>query len=104
MRPSTLLLCLSATLGLASPVSDVDSIEHTLQKRTCFATGEKLDGQRKQAYEMARTACRGPLKGTYNKREVRVKCYNLANNKHIKLSLGLTGHNAGSSRNIGEAE
>jgi hypothetical protein len=106
MKPSNYLLFAVSYLGLASAASiaNPDANLDPIEKRGCFQTGEKYGEQKDEALKAARSACSGPLRGTYNKRETRVKCYNIGNNKHVKLTVGLTGKNAPSSRNIGSDE
>lgn len=106
MKPSTYLLFAVNYLGLASAASiaNPDGSLHPIEKRACFQTGATYGGNKDDALKAARTACNSALKGTYNKRETRVKCYNIGNDKHVKLTVGLTGHNAGSQRNIGSDE
>jgi hypothetical protein len=73
-----------------------------VEKRACFKSGANFSSDQNDALKAARTACGGPLtKGKYQKRETRVKCYNIAKNKHVKLTVGLTGSNAPSERKIG---
>ncbi|KAK3187360.1 hypothetical protein K4F52_003992 [Lecanicillium sp. MT-2017a] len=108
MKPSTLLLVAinTFTLTSAAPSVDpsVDDVPHAMEKRRCFQSGANFGSDQNAALKAARSACNGPLKGKYNKRETRVRCYNLSNRKHVKLTVGLTGHNAGSTRTIGSDE
>ncbi|KAK7178059.1 hypothetical protein PSPO01_15890 [Paraphaeosphaeria sporulosa] len=106
MKPSTFLLFAVNYLGLASAASiaNPDDSVHAMEKRACFSSGANFGNDQNAALNAARTACNGYLKGKYNKRETRVKCYNLSSNKHVKLTVGLTGPNAGSTRKIGSDE
>ncbi|VUC21232.1 unnamed protein product [Clonostachys rosea] len=106
MKASTLVLVAIHYLGLASAASiaSPDGIVENLEIRKCFATGEKYGIEKGEAFAAARQACNGPLKGTYSKRETRVRCYNIGRNKQVKLTVGLTGKNAGSTRTIGSDE
>jgi hypothetical protein len=106
MKPSTYLLFAVNYLGLASAASipNPDNSLHAIEKRGCFSTGIKYGGDKKNAIEAAKKACNGPLKGKYRKRETRVECYNISSNKHVVLTIGLTGRDAGADRNIGYQE
>ncbi|RYO77859.1 hypothetical protein DL766_004894 [Monosporascus sp. MC13-8B] len=106
MKPSTLLLFAVNYLGLASAASiaNPDDSLHAMEKRACFKTGANFGNDQNAALNAARTACNGPLNGKYNKRETRVRCYNLSQSKHVMLTVGLTGRNAGSTRTIGSDE
>ncbi|KAH8723849.1 hypothetical protein GQ44DRAFT_750667 [Phaeosphaeriaceae sp. PMI808] len=106
MKPSTLLLFAVNYLGLASTASiaNPDDSLHTIEKRDCFSSGANFGSDQNAALDAAQSACNGPLKGKYDKRETRVRCYNLSSNKHVKLTVGLTGPDAGSTRTIGSNE
>jgi hypothetical protein len=107
MKPATLLFFAANSLGLASAASigsPNDGVLGAVEKRGCFSTGANFGDDRDRALSAARTACQGPLKGNYSKREARVRCYTISSagsGKHVKLTVGLTGPNAPSSRVIG---
>ncbi|CAI6091337.1 unnamed protein product [Clonostachys chloroleuca] len=103
MRLSTLLVAVNY-LGLASAASianPADSL-YTLNKRNCFESGVSFGSDRGTAVAKARTACNGPLKGTYRKGHShdRSECYNLSGSKQVKFTVGLTGPNAGDSASL----
>jgi hypothetical protein len=106
MQPSTLILCAISYLGVASAASigKADGSLDALERRACFESGANFSSDQNAALNAARSACNGSLKGKYNKRETRVKCYQLSTNKHVKLTVGLTGPNAGSTRTIDSDE
>jgi hypothetical protein len=107
MKPATLLFFAANSLGLASAASvgsPDDGVLSAVEKRACFKSGANFSSDQNDALKAARTACTGPLKGKYSKRETRVRCYNIAGNKHVKLTVGLTGPNAPSTRTIGYSE
>ncbi|KAH8696989.1 hypothetical protein GQ44DRAFT_665948 [Phaeosphaeriaceae sp. PMI808] len=106
MKPSTILFIAVNYLGLASAASiaNRDDSLHTMEKRKCFSTGENFGGDRQAALNAAKQACEGPLKGKYQKRETAVKCYNIADKKHVIFTIGLSGPNAGSTRTLGSDE
>jgi hypothetical protein len=106
MKPSTILFVAVNYLGLASAASiaSPDGQVNAVEKRACFESGASFGSQRSTALARARTACTGPLKGKYSKRETRVRCYNLGSNKHVKLTVGLTGPNAPSERTLSYAD
>lgn len=106
MKTSTLLLFAVNYLGLASAASiaNPDDSLHAIEKRACFKTGASFGNDQSAALSAAWTACNNDFSGRYNKRETRVKCYNLSSNKQVKLTVGLTGPNAGSTRAIDERE
>lgn len=106
MKPSTFLLFAVNYLGLASAaaIANPDGSLHAIEKRACFKTGASYGNDQDVALNAVETACKGPLQGKYDKRETRVKCYNLSGNKSVKLTVGLTGSNAGSTRTIGSDE
>ncbi|KAK2592571.1 hypothetical protein QQS21_009716 [Conoideocrella luteorostrata] len=104
MQFSHLLVVAVASLGFAPAAAHPESVDSSLQKRACFKTGEKYGDQRDEAFARVREACRGYFVGTYPKGKLYTKCYNLSGNKHVKLSVGLFGHNAGKTRHLGEAE
>lgn len=106
MKPSTLLFFAVNYLGLASAaaIANPDDSLHAMEKRKCFKTGANYGNDQNAALNAVETACKGPLKGKYNKRETRVKCYNLSGDKSVKLTVGLTGSNAGSTRTIDRDE
>lgn len=106
MKPTTLLLLAVNSLGLASAASiaSPDDNLHVLEKRACFKTGANYGSQRTNALDAVKKACEGPLKGTYVRRETRVRCYNIGGNKHVMVTIGLTGSNAPESRALGVDE
>ncbi|KAI9149903.1 hypothetical protein HJFPF1_09649 [Paramyrothecium foliicola] len=67
-------------------------------------TGEKYGDQRDVAFTGVREACNGYFKGTYPRDKDYTKCYNLPGNKHIKVTIGLQGPNAGKTRYLGTDE
>ena len=106
MKPSTLLLFAVNYLGLASAASitNPDKSLHAIEKRKCFESGANFGSAQVAALEAADKACSGPLTGKYHKRETRVECYKISSNKHVKLTVGLSGDDAGSTRKLGGAE
>ncbi|KAL2198297.1 hypothetical protein P885DRAFT_75909 [Corynascus similis CBS 632.67] len=110
MKVSTLLVAAVSYFGLASAaaVANPDSNDvlesRDIHARACFDSGANFGNQRATARDRASTACNGPLKGKYLKRETRVKCYSIGGGKHVKLTVGLTGPNAPDSRTLGYSE
>src|SRR5690606_18270887 len=108
MKPATLLFFAANSLGLVSAASigspddgalALDGVLNAVEKRASSKSGANFSSDQNEALKAARTACNGPLtKGTYQKRETRIRCYNIAKNKQVKLTVGLPGSNAPSSR------
>ncbi|KAH7034499.1 uncharacterized protein B0I36DRAFT_316429 [Microdochium trichocladiopsis] len=105
MKPSTLLFVAINYLGLASAAAITpDDTLPAIEKRACFDSGASWGSQRGTALTRAQTACNGPLKGTYQKRETRPECYSIGGGKIVRFTVGLTGPNAPEERNLGYAE
>ncbi|EHK21764.1 uncharacterized protein TRIVIDRAFT_111995 [Trichoderma virens Gv29-8] len=102
MKPSTIFISAISYVSLASSaaIANPDDSLNALEKRSCFKTGASYGAEKAAANKAALTACSGALTGTYSKRETRVKCYPIGNNKVVMLTIGLTGKNAPSSRTI----
>ncbi|CAH0003612.1 unnamed protein product [Clonostachys byssicola] len=108
MKCSTIILFAVNALGLVSaaavadpePASIVnpDDLVNNLETRRCFLSGEKFDDMPK-TYQKVRDLCAGPFKGTYKKNEVRTYC-RAVGRISVKYTIGLQGHNAGSTRNM----
>lgn len=105
MKPSALLVAVNyLALASAAAVANADNSVHDMQKRACFNSGVTFGGDRKNALSAADRACSGPLKGRYYKRQTLVECSNIARNKRVMLTVGLSGPNAPGSKTITKAE
>ncbi|KAF2790252.1 hypothetical protein K505DRAFT_282953 [Melanomma pulvis-pyrius CBS 109.77] len=78
--------------------------DRSLEKRKCFATGEKFGNERDTARRAAEFVCYNKLASSFSRGTVRSICINLHYNKRVNFKLGLTGPNAPARRTIGGAE
>lgn len=86
MKFSTLLALASPALVAAAAVDTGSSA--TIEKRSCYGSGESWGNERDKAVEFVKTACNGALgQVTYGPNENKARCYNLSGNKKVNFNI-----------------
>jgi len=83
MQFITLLLAASSALALPTTTTT----ENTIQKRTCFGSGENWGGDRSNAEDRARIMCRSLKNTSFTSKRSFHQCHNLSNKKKADFTI-----------------
>lgn len=88
MRLSTILLPLAASSAVAISTPSTDTVEHGMQKRECFGSGEFWGGDRSHAENRALDFCvKLGLPTNFAKDRNFHRCFNLSSLKKVDFTI-----------------